>query len=178
MDVRLRLVDPEDAAELAALLAANREFLAPWDPLRDDAYFTPERQRADLAQALRREAEGRTVPYAILLDGRLVGRININDVVRGAFESAHLGYWVAQDVTGRGVATAAVAEVARRAFTELGLHRLQADTLVHNAASQRILFRNGFTRIGLAPRYLRIAGSWQAHLLHQLLVEDWSAAGR
>ena len=62
----------------------------------------------------------------------------------------------------------------RLAFHELGLHRLQADTLVHNAASQRVLARNGFTRIGLAPRYLRIAGRWQDHVLHQRLAEHWA----
>jgi ribosomal-protein-alanine N-acetyltransferase len=74
------------------------------------------------------------------------------------------------------VATAAVAAVVRIAFSDLGLHRLQADTLVHNTASQRVLARNGFTRIGLAPRSLRIAGRWQDHVLHQLLEEDWRGA--
>lgn len=66
------------------------------------------------------------------------------------------------------------AEVIRRAFTEFGLHRLQADTLVHNGASQRVLARNGFSRIGLAPRYLRIAGRWQDCVLHQRLNEQWT----
>jgi ribosomal-protein-alanine N-acetyltransferase len=49
------------------------------------------------------------------------------------------------------------------------LHRIQADTLVDNEASQRVLKRNGFVRIGLAPRYLKIAGRWQDCILHQLL---------
>jgi ribosomal-protein-alanine N-acetyltransferase len=54
-------------------------------------------------------------------------------------------------------------------FTDLGLHRLQADTLVHHAASQRVLIRSGFTRIGRAPAYLRINGQWQDSLLYQRL---------
>ena len=80
------------------------------------------------------------------------------------FCSADLGYWVSQEYNGRGVATAAVAAVVRRAFDELGLHRVQAGTLVHNLGSQQVLLRNDFTRIGLAPAYLRIAGRWQDHL--------------
>jgi ribosomal-protein-alanine N-acetyltransferase len=56
-------------------------------------------------------------------------------------------------------------------FGEYGLHRLQAGTLVHNHRSQQVLERNGFTRIGLAPRYLRIAGEWQDHLLFQRLAD-------
>jgi len=62
-----------------------------------------------------------------------------------------------------------VGEVLRLAFGELGLHRVQAATLLHNTGSQRVLKRNGFTRIGVAPRYLRIAGEWQDHVLFQRL---------
>ena len=57
----------------------------------------------------------------------------------------------------------------RTAFDELGLHRVEAGTLVHNVGSQRVLERNGFVRFGLAPQYLRIAGRWQDHVLFQVL---------
>jgi ribosomal-protein-alanine N-acetyltransferase len=171
VDVALRLVGEDDAAVLADLVRANREFLAPWEPARDDAFFTEAHQRRAVAEALDRHADGTAVPLVILEGGVVVGRITITDVVRGAFQSAHLGYWVAEASGGRGVATAAVAAAVRTAFDDLGLHRLQADTLVHNTASQRVLARNGFTRIGMAPRYLRIAGRWQDCLLHQRLDE-------
>ncbi|QGN34892.1 GNAT family N-acetyltransferase [Microlunatus sp. Gsoil 973] len=164
----------DDAVAVASLLRTNRAFLARWDPVRDDAWFTEKGQRAELEQALARHDQGLVVPYVIHADGQTVGRLNINNIVRGAFQSAHLGYWVDQAINGRGVATAAVAEAVRRAFGELQLHRLQADTLVHNVASQRVLAHNDFTRIGLAPRYLRIAGCWQDHLLHQRLNAQWT----
>lgn len=48
---------------------------------------------------------------------------------------------------------------------ELGLHRMQAETLVHNVASRAVLARNGFERIELAPAYFNIAGRWQDHVL-------------
>ena len=66
--------------------------------------------------------------------------------------------------------------MVRIAFTELGLHRVQAGTLLHNRGSQRVLERNGFTPIGVAPRYLHIAGRWQDHLLFQRLADDPSPA--
>jgi ribosomal-protein-alanine N-acetyltransferase len=176
VDVTVRLAEEDDAPALAGLLRANRAFLAPWEPVRPDGWFTDAGQRVDLVRLLARHADGTTSPYVVVADGRLVGRVTVNDIVRGAFQSAHLGYWVDREHNGRGVATAAVAAVVRIAFRDLGLHRLQADTLVHNTASQRVLARNGFTRIGLAPRYLRIAGRWQDHVLHQLLEEDWRGA--
>ena len=53
---------------------------------------------------------------------------------------------------------------------DLGLHRLEAGTLAHNTGSQRVLLKCGFTEIGLAPGYLKIAGEWQDHLLFQRLL--------
>ena len=57
------------------------------------------------------------------------------------------------------------------AFQEHGLHRLEAGTLLDNAGSQTVLRRNGFQEIGIAPRYLFIAGDWRDHLLFQRLAE-------
>ena len=173
MHVELRQVTADDAEVLLTLYRTNRTFLAPWEPKRDDSFFTEDHQRRQLAQADVDRRSGQALPCVILADDRVVGRININDIVRGAFDSAHLGYWVAEEMNGRGVATAAVAAAARLCFEDLGLHRIQAATLTHNIASQRVLDQNGFTYIGTAPQYLRIAGSWQDHHLYQLINERW-----
>ena len=72
-------------------------------------------------------------------------------MVRRALPSCTLGYWVSEHANGRGFASAAVREMAILAFGELGLHRVEAATLTHNARSQRVLEKNGFVRFGLAP---------------------------
>lgn len=165
-----RLVTPDDARELAELVKANREFLAPWEPVRDDGYFTEAGQRVAIGAALAEHAQERGLPCVILdHQGSIVGRVNLNNIVRGAFQSASIGYWVSQSAGGQGIATAAVRDIVRLAFADLRLHRIQADTLVDNVASQRVLASNGFVRIGLAPRYLNIAGRWQDCILHQLI---------
>jgi len=173
-DITVRLLTEDDAGPLAGLLTANREFFAPYDPPHEEDYYIPSGQHRIVTQLLARHEQGTTVPYGILEDGELVGRITVNDIVRGAFQSAHLGYWVDQARGGRGVATAAVAAVIDLAFGEAGLHRLQAGTLVDNVRSQKVLARNGFQRFGLAPRYLKIAGRWQDHILFQRLNEPLS----
>jgi ribosomal-protein-alanine N-acetyltransferase len=134
-----RLLSVDDAEELVSVLHENRDFLAPWEPLHDHD------------------------------DGHLAGRININDIIRGAFQSATIGYWVSQSRGGRGLATAAVADAVGIAFKQLGLHRLQAGTLLHNARSQRVLTGNRFQPFAIAPAYLKIAGRWQDHILFHLL---------
>lgn len=105
-------------------------------------------------------------------DGRIIGSINLTNVVRGAFRSANLGYWVAAAEQRRGHATTAVAETCAFAFGEAGLHRLEAGTLLENLASQRVLDRNGFTRIGVSPRHLEIAGAWRDHVLFARTADD------
>jgi ribosomal-protein-alanine N-acetyltransferase len=68
--------------------------------------------------------------------------------------------------------TAAVRDLVRVAFDELRLHRVQNETLLHNVRSQRMLRRNGFRRIGMAPAYLDIGGQWQDHILYQVINDD------
>jgi ribosomal-protein-alanine N-acetyltransferase len=166
-----RLISVDDAPALTQLLIENRDFLAPWEPVRDEEYYTLAAQRKAIEAALERYAQGTAVPHVILGadEGDLVGRITLNTIVRGPFQSASVGYLVGEKYNGRGVATAAVADMKCRAFGDLGLHRLEAGTLKHNFASQKVLERNGFERFGLAPEYLNIAGDWQDHILFQVL---------
>lgn len=154
----------DDAAELARLLSAGRELDAPFVPVRDDGFFTAYGQRARIGAAEHL--------YGIVDRGSLAGTISLSNMAPTPFASARLGYWVAAEFRGRGLATHAVAAVAELAFGALGLHRLEAATLVDNVASQRVLEKNGFARIGLARRYLHIAGAWCDHLLFQRTVED------
>ncbi|MFC5182728.1 GNAT family N-acetyltransferase [Actinomadura harenae] len=168
-----RLVTLADAAELAGAYDANREFLAPWEPVRDEEFYTEAGQRALLEVMLEGHARGTAVPRVILDDtGAIAGRIHLVDIVRGAFQSGNLGYWVSGAANGRGLATRAVGEIVRIAFDGLDLHRVQAATLVHNERSQRVLERNGFARYGLAPDYCKIAGRWQDHALFQAIREE------
>lgn len=162
----------DDGPTLAALYRENREYLAPFEPTRDEAFFTTEGQAARTAAVLADHEQGRAYPFVIESDGVVVGRVNVSNVALGPFCSGSLGYWVARSHTGRGLASAAVAEVLERCFGEHGLHRLEAATLVDNAASQAVLRRNGFTLIGRARGYLRIAGAWRDHLLFQRLADD------
>ncbi|HET9080154.1 MAG TPA: GNAT family protein [Trebonia sp.] len=165
-----RLISVDDAGALARLLTVNRDYLAPWSPLQNEAVLTKAGQREILARDLARHQAGGMLPLVILDSGGAVcGRINLNSIIRGAFQNASVGYWVSQSHAGRGLASAAVAGIVKTAFGELGLHRLDAATLLHNTPSQRVLAHNGFRPFAVAERYLKIAGKWQDHILFQLL---------
>lgn len=161
-----------DAATLARLYTEQRAFLAPFEPTRPEWFFTEDGQRTVLRRDQELRAAGASERFLIVRGDVVVGVLSISNIVRGALESATVGYFVAQDHNGRGVATAAVALAVEWAFEEAGLHRLEAGTLLDNLASQLVLERNAFTRIGIAPRYLFIAGEWRDHLIFQRTADD------
>ena len=168
----MRPVRLEDAADLARIYRENRVFTAPFDPPRTESFFTEEGQRIELEQAIAQAAMGARMRHVILDGDQIIGALAISNIVRGPFQSGNLGYWVTQEHNGRGVATRAVGLAIQSAFAEHGMHRLEAGTLLDNVASQRVLRKNGFKEIGIAPRYLFIGGDWRDHLLFQRLSDD------
>jgi ribosomal-protein-alanine N-acetyltransferase len=161
-------MEPEDCDDLAALYAANRDFLAPFEPTRPPEFFTGDGQR----ERLQYQLEGGTHPFAILDDGAIAGTINLFNIVRESLQSGTIGYWVDNTRNGRGLASGAVGEMLAYAFGGLELHRVEAATLVDNVSSQRVLQKNDFERIGLARRFLRIDDEWRDFFLFQRLADD------
>lgn len=170
--VTLRLVRAGDAEALSAAYTSNREHLAPTSPPRPDSFFTAEGQAGRIEEQLRELEARRAVPWVLVSEAVIVGTIQLTGVTFGPFRSAYLGYWVAADRQGRGLTGAAVASVCRAARETVGLHRIEAATLLDNAASQRVLEKNGFEPIGMAPRYLHIDGAWRDHRLFQRVLHD------
>ena len=167
----IREVRLEDAPAVAEAYRRNRAHLAPYDPMRDEDFFTPSGQEAALAGQLATAERGQGVGWVLTQGERVVGRVNLNNIVLGVLRSASVGYWVDAEHQGRGLASAATQYACDQALAR-GLHRVEAGTLVHNVASQRVLERCGFTRYGLAERFLFIAGAWQDHILFQRILHD------
>jgi len=98
---------------------------------------------------------GQTLEMAIA-DARTLAMLGSVGLV--AFDAVHrrgeVGYWVAPEGRGRGVATAAVRLLSTAAFEQLDLIRLDLIAAVGNAASQRVAEKAGFTREGLMRSYL------------------------
>jgi ribosomal-protein-alanine N-acetyltransferase len=173
--VELQPLAWSDAREWARLRIDNEAWLAPWEPsaaLPWSARHTPAAYRAMRRAAARRARIGMSLPFGLRVEGRLAGQVTVDNIVRGALRSGHLGYWVDSAVAGRGVASLAVALVCDHAFGPVGLHRLQADIRPENGPSRRLVERLGFRQEGLFRRYLDIDGDWRDHLGYALLAEE------
>lgn len=190
--VAVRLLRPEDAARLSELESANRESLLIGAPARSDHYISEAGQREVLEGLLSGHRLGSGLPLGVTVDGVLVGRVTVSNVVRGPLESANVGYWLDAGWRGRGVMSAALPLAVERAFAPrsrtwwddgvpcpgLGLHRLEAGCRPVNKASARTLLAAGFREYGYARRYLRLGGEWEDHRLFELLNEDWEPESR
>ncbi len=142
----LRRLRADDAGAVLAFEEANRTYFAAFVSDRGDDFFDG---FADRYGALLAEQEAGTSAFYVLVaeDGSILGRFNLYDIADG---TAVLGYRVAQRVTGRGVATATVRQLCRRAPAEHGLRRLRAATSHDNVASQAVLAKAGFVPVGPA----------------------------
>ncbi|WP_151480512.1 GNAT family N-acetyltransferase [Streptomyces albicerus] len=134
------------APAVLAFELANRTYFAASISDRGDDFFD---QFTDGYNALLAEQETGICAFYVLVaeDGSVLGRFNLYDVEDG---TARLGYRVAEQVAGRGVATATVRELCRMATARHGLRTLRAATSHDNAASQKVLTKAGFVPVGPA----------------------------
>ncbi|WP_445528148.1 GNAT family N-acetyltransferase [Streptomyces cyslabdanicus] len=134
------------APAVLAFELANRAYFAASISDRGDAFFD---RFTDRHNALLAEQEAGSCAFYVLVaeDGSVLGRFNLYDLEDG---TAKLGYRVAEQVAGRGVATATVRELCRIATARHGLRTLRAATSHDNAASQKVLTKAGFVPVGPA----------------------------
>ena len=138
--VTIALLTAADETEMLAFERVNRQFFARNTGDRGDAFFAEFPARH--ARLVAENESGTSMLFAVRdRHGRVVGRVNIGLAEDG---SGEIGYRIAEDACGRGVATAAVA-LALRAAAERGITRVEAMTTADNVASRRVLEANGFT---------------------------------
>ena len=161
---------------MAAILRANRAFLRPWDPDRPPTFFTQAGQRDIIRAGLAEREAGHAWSFGIFEQAGddLVGRIALSSVVRGAWQNANVGYWVVRDRNGRGYCTEALSGAMTFAFDLLQLHRIQAAIMPRNAASIRVVEKNGFRQEGVLRQAYRVGENrYSDDAVYSLLASEW-----
>jgi ribosomal-protein-alanine N-acetyltransferase len=167
MRVALRPLDAKDERDFVAAVRRSRALHRPW-------VHPPSTVRSFRAYLVRSgSGANRTFAARLRRSGEIVGVVSISEIVRGAFESAYLGYYAFEPHAGKGLMLEAVALVVEHAFRSLKLHRLEANIQPGNKDSIALVKRLGFKREGYSPRYLKIGGRWQDHERWAVLREEW-----
>ena len=160
-----RSVASRDRREILELARSSHELHWPWI----NPPMTPHMFKIYLRRTQREDHAG----YVICRrdSDAIVGVINVNNIVKGSFLSASLGYYAARAHAGQGFMREGLLQVKEHLFRELGLHRVEANIQPANAASIALVRSCGFEREGLSRQFLYINGAWRDH-------ERWAALDR
>jgi ribosomal-protein-serine acetyltransferase len=146
-EVVVRLYEPPDARHLWEAVRETADDIAPWMDWAPAAYSIGDAERWIAAQQ-ELAAQGAAYEFGVWDAGRYLGGCGINKINR-LHRFANLGYWTRTSAAGRGVAVAAVAQVAAYGFDVVGLNRLEIVCAVGNVRSQRVAEKCGALREGV-----------------------------
>jgi ribosomal-protein-alanine N-acetyltransferase len=167
--VGLRVLEREDRTEFLALARASHRLHRPWT-------YPPERadQFDELYARSRREDFLCLLSY-LVETGAIAGVFTISQIVRGAFQSAYLGYYAHEAHAGQGLMREALEQVLDHSFGSLGLHRIEANIQPGNVPSVALARGAGFRLEGFSPRYLLIGGQWRDHERYAITTDERAA---
>ncbi len=169
----VRSLRMSDADQWQAVRARNHEWLQPWDAtVPPGATPRPSSYKTVARSLLRQARRGQCLPFVIEIDGRFVGQVTVSNVARGSAQWGSIGYWVAAEAAGHGVAPRAVAMVIDHCFGPVGLHRVEICVRPENTNSLRVVEKLGLEQVGYAPRFLHIDGAWRDHRIFAVTVEE------
>lgn len=160
----------------------NGEWLTKWEPSRPPGSPDVVNDRhAFAARCNARERErqlGSGFGFGVFnLKNQFMGEMNLSSIQRGPFQNAYVGYWIDSAHAGNSYTPEALVALARFAFEEVRLHRIQIAIIPRNASSHRVVEKLDIRREGVAVRYLEINGAWEDHVRYALTSEEWEQRG-
>ncbi len=169
----LKLISSDDAEEAYAIIDRDRDRLRVYLPWVDLVH-SAEDERASLA-GLSAFDPDRQISCWLTLDGRIIGSVGLV-TIRRAESWAEVGYWIDSRQEGRGLVTAAVRELERLCFLDLGLNRVQITNAADNHRSRAVPERLGYTLEGVLRReHLTGLGRIVDHSIYSILKPEWAA---
>ncbi|MCY9843089.1 ribosomal protein S5-alanine N-acetyltransferase [Vibrio caribbeanicus] len=173
--VVVRTAEPTDGKLIADYFNKNREHLRPWEPTRENAFFSENgwTQRLVKLSELHRIGLGFYLLVFEVNTNKMLGTISFSNIARFPAHTCNLGYSLSCDAQGKGVMTRALKLAIGYMFEHQRIHRIMASYMPRNKRSESVLKRLEFVREGFAEDYLLINGKWEDHILTSLVNKDW-----
>ncbi|BCA96572.1 hypothetical protein TUM19329_29330 [Legionella antarctica] len=164
--LHLKEINQQDEKRFIQTMKKSHDFHQPFTT-------SPQTKEAFHTHFLRSQQDNQRCYLILNQENHIVGVFNINEIVRGFFQSGYLGYYASVDFAGKGLMSLGLKLVLKEIFTELKLHRIEANIQPNNTPSIQLVTRNGFIKEGFSPRYLKINNIWCDHIRYALTYEDW-----
>lgn len=163
----ISVLSPENCELLMEYENENREFLSQWEPERVGDYFSLDSARQRLENSFQNFQLGVSLPLVAFNKehNKIICLCTFSNIVYGPFQACNIGYSICEKEQGKGLMFEMLQASIKYVFDEYELHRIMANYIPSNTRSERLLIKLGFQKEGLAKSYLKIAGSWQDHIL-------------
>lgn len=145
-----------DAAELLRFELANRDWFEQHIAPRPDNFFNLIAVQDHIRGYLNARQQ-KLFHACVITDNanNIVGRANLREI-NLKLGSAEIGYRIAQASSGQGIASMATQHLLKLAYDDWQLTQINAYVTTANAASSRVLIKNGFQEIGRHPRTTKL----------------------
>jgi ribosomal-protein-serine acetyltransferase len=169
--IELRVLQPHHAEAFFAVTAANREYVGRWITAVKSTK-TVDDTRAFIKGGLGQYADNDGIQLGIWYEGQLCGACGYH---YWDFDDrkTEIGYWLAQDFTGRGIMTRSVKALVDYAFNVLNLHRVEIQGAVGNIKSCAIPERLGFIHEGVIRGGQNLDGEYHDSNIYAILADEW-----
>ncbi len=169
MNNTLFLCEPqlEDEIDFLTAMQASQSLHHPW--------VYPPANHEEFIEYIQRFKQANQKGYLLCQRNvGIVGIFNFSEIVRGGFQNAYLGFYAVAGFDNKGYMSQGLKLALKKAFTELGLHRIEANIQPANTKSINLVKANGFRLEGFSPHYLKVNGAWRDHERWAMTMEDWA----
>jgi len=146
-NLSLALINENHSKKIFELVDSNREYLREWLPFVD-RMTNVEFAEAFVKGTIQRNQENIEYAFVIIENKRTVGRIGIYKI-DNQNKIGEIGYWLAKDYQGKGLATISCKSIIEFGFSTLGLNRIEIKCGTNNFKSKKIPERLNFMREGV-----------------------------
>ncbi len=166
--ISVKRLSLDDADSLFEFEVENRSYFKTIGLSRSDSYYNRDSFQKIIEKLVAEQEKDIHYMYLVMnTQGRVIGRVNLTDVMKEPFNKAELGYRIGEKHQGKGFATAAVKLIIKQACLVHKLHRIEAGTYPQNVGSQIVLIKNGFQFVGKYNQYILKSDGWADSLLFE-----------
>ena len=166
----LRSLKAEDVPELFSLTIKNKDYLGKFLNWLKADYKIDDTVKF-ISESIQKEKEGKMLIYAVMMENKIVGIVDLHAINQD--KNAEIGYWVDQDMQGKGIATNATKIIIKEGFEKLNLQRIGLRCAVENTKSSAIPKRLGFTKEGVLRQATFCNNRFLDMEIWSLLTEEW-----
>lgn len=169
--LELKQIQVHEQKDLFKVVDDNRKQLREWLPWVD--YMKkPEQYGPIIKEWIEMNDAREALTLGIYYEGTFTGTCGFN-TINGLSRRGQIGYWLAEENTGKGIMTTAVAALIDYGFKEMGLHRIEIIAGVNNEKSRKIPEKLEFTQEAVMKDYEFLYDHYHDCALYRMLKMEW-----